>query len=74
MRSTAGRRDGLVRAVWAHSAMPLPTIRVLLKEMARNETEDGDAQLPRDEPGQAAAVPEGEVKMSFGSTAGGIGQ
>ena len=74
MRTTAGRRDGLVPAVWAHSEMPLPTIRLLLEEMARNETGDGDAQLHRDEPGQAAAVPEGEMKLSFHSTAGGIGQ
>lgn len=60
MRSTAGRRDRVARAVWAHSDMRLEKVRGLLEreEMTRrNENEAGDAQLPGDDPGQAAAVP-----------------
>jgi hypothetical protein len=60
MRDTARRRDCVALAVWAHSDLPLTTIRVLLRErgeMTQKETEAGDAQLLVDEPGQAAAVP-----------------
>jgi hypothetical protein len=60
MRNAAGRRDHVPLAVWAHSDLPLTTIRMLLGErgeMTREETEAGDGQLPGDEPGQAAAVP-----------------
>jgi hypothetical protein len=59
MRDTALRRDCVALAVWAHSDLPLTTIRVLLGErgeMTQKETEAGDAQLLVDEPGQAAAV------------------
>jgi hypothetical protein len=31
MRSTAGRRDSVVLAVWAHSDLPLTTIRPVLE-------------------------------------------
>jgi hypothetical protein len=47
-------------AVWAHSDLPLTTIRVLLGErgeMTQKESQNGDAELRGDEPGQAAAVP-----------------
>jgi hypothetical protein len=60
MRDTTRRRDCVALAVWAHSDLPLTTIRVLLGErgeMTQKETEAGDAQLLVDEPGQAAAVP-----------------
>ena len=60
MRDTARRRDCVALAVWAHSDLPLTTIRAVLGErgdVTQQETEDGDAQLPGNEPGQAAAVP-----------------
>lgn len=60
MRDTARRRDCVALAVWAHSDLPLTTIRAVLGErgeMTQKETEAGDAQLPGDGPGQAAAVP-----------------
>ena len=59
MRDTARRRDCVALAVWAHSDLPLTTIRAVLGErgeMTQKETDAGDAQLG-DEPGQAAAVP-----------------
>ena len=60
MRDTARRRDCVALAVWAHSDLPLTTIRVLLGErgeMTQKETEAGGTQRLGDEPGQAAAVP-----------------
>ena len=59
MRDLAGRRDRVALAVWAHSDLPLTTIRAVFgeREMTQRETEAGDAQLLGDEPGQAAAVP-----------------
>jgi hypothetical protein len=60
MRDTARRRDCVALAVWAHSDLPLTTIRAVLEErgeMTQKESEDGDAELPGDEPGRAAAVP-----------------
>jgi hypothetical protein len=50
----------VVLAVWAHSDLPLTTIRAVLEErgeMTQKESEDGDAELPDAEPGQAAALP-----------------
>jgi hypothetical protein len=42
-------------------------IRAVLEErgdMTQKESEDGDAELPRDEPGQAAALPASTVDPS----------
>jgi hypothetical protein len=60
MRDTARRRDCVALAVWAHSDLPLTTIRAVLGErgdVTQHETEDGDAQLLGAESGKAAAPP-----------------